>query len=136
MIKFLLDTSVYSQRLRPHPLAGVVQRWQRLGDTKLAISAICEAELLFGLEKRQSERLWREYDQYLKDRLLCLPVDSMVAKVYGKLRAGLERSGTPRADFDLVIASTALAHNLKLATLNSQHFQDIPGLVVEDWSLA
>ena len=45
----LLDTSVYSQVLKPRPLPSVVRRWRLLGDDRLAISSICEAELLYGL---------------------------------------------------------------------------------------
>lgn len=134
--EYLLDTSVYSQRLRPKPLPTVIRRWRHVGDVRLAVSAICEAELLFGLEKRQSDRLWREYETYLKDRLQCIPVDLSVAKAYATLRARLERTGAPRADFDLVIAATGLAYNLKIATLNPRHFAGIPGLIVEDWALA
>lgn len=52
MISHLLDTSVYSQRLRPRPLPSVVDRWRRLGDSSLAISCICEAELRYGLASR------------------------------------------------------------------------------------
>lgn len=133
--KVLLDTSVYSQRLRPKPAPGVVARWKQAGDQALAISVICEAELLYGLEKRKSERLWTEYDIYLKDRLVTLPVDRPVAEAYAKLRAELEGKGEPRADFDLIIAATALAYRLCLATLNTRHFQGIPGLQVEDWNL-
>jgi len=74
-ITHLLDTSVYSQRLRPKPIEAVVDRWRRLGDHRLAISSICEAELLYGLEKRDSQRLWQEYIAALKDRLVLLPID-------------------------------------------------------------
>ena len=59
MITHLLDTSVYSQRLKKHPVDKVVRRWSELGNSKLAISAICEAELLYGLEKKNSPRLWQ-----------------------------------------------------------------------------
>lgn len=130
----LLDTSVYSQRLRAKPVRRVVESWQELGDRRLAISAICEAELLFGLEKRKSERLWQEYQSGLKDRLQCLYVDSSVAAIYGILRADMESKGTPRADFDLLIAATAIHHKLTLATLNPKHFDKIPGLTVENWA--
>ena len=135
MISHLLDTNVYSQRLRPKPLRGVVDRWRRLGDASLAISAICEAELRYGLARRNSDRLWREYRDFLENRLVLLPVDKQVAAVFGQIRAGTEFRGEPRADFDLLIAATALSHKLALATLNPRHFDGIPGLQVEDWSV-
>lgn len=130
----LLDTSVYSQRLRPRPLPEVTQRWKQCGDQALAISAICEAELRYGLARRNSDRLWKEYHLYLENRLILLDVSKEVSGVYGDLKAAMEANGNPRADFDLLIAATALAHKLKLASCNVRHFRDIPELEVEDWS--
>lgn len=132
-ITHLLDTSVYSQRLRPKPSLAVVDRWRGLGDHRLAISSICEAELLYGLEKRDSQRLWREYFAALKDRLVVLPIDHAVAKIFSKIKSQMESFGEPRADFDLLIAASCLKHGLILATGNVRHFDGIPGLLVEDW---
>jgi len=132
-ITHLLDTSVYSQRLRPKPIEAVVDRWRRLGDHRLAISSICEAELLYGLEKRDSQRLWQEYIAALKDRLVLLPIDRSVAAIFAKIKSQMESSGEPRADLDLLIAATCLKYGLILATGNARHFDGIPGLRVEDW---
>lgn len=132
----LLDTSVYCQRLKPFPLPGVVHRWQALGDAALCISAICEAELRYGLARRDSARLWTEYREYLENRLVILPVDKQVSDHFGRLKAAMEQARAPRADFDLLIAATAVCHNLVLATLNIRHFTGITGLVVEDWGRA
>jgi len=130
----LLDTSVYSQPLRKSPLPEVECRWRALGDERLATSVICEAELLQGLEARNSPRLWSAYQAILKDRLPLLPVDRRVAEVYAKLATQLNQQGSPRPPFDLLIAATARADGLTVATLNVAHFNGIPGLQVEDWS--
>ncbi len=37
------------------------------------------------------------------------------------------------ADFDLLIASTALAENLILVTNNTRHYARIPGIRLENW---
>lgn len=133
MITHLLDTSIYSQRLRRKPLASVVERWCNLGDASLAISAVCESEIRFGLEKKDSPRLWSEYREFLENRLVLLPVDKSVSEVFGKIKARMQKAGTPRDDFDLLIASTAIVHGLVLATLNLRHFEGIEGLEVEGW---
>jgi predicted nucleic acid-binding protein len=135
VITHLLDTSVYSQRLRPRPLDSVVRRWRKLGDAVLAISGICEAELRYGLAQRNSARLWSEYHDFLENRLTVLPVDKAVADLFGALKAEMEAAGSPRADFDLLVAATALAHELTLATLDARQFTGIPRLRVEDWSV-
>ena len=133
MLTHLLDTSVYSQRLKPKPNEGVVRRWKTLGNETLAISACCEAELRYGLEKRDSERLWIEYETYLKDQLTLLPFGYSESVVYARLRKQLIEAGKPVADMDLLIAATAFANGLVLATLNEKHFAQIPGLKVENW---
>lgn len=134
MITHLLDTSVYSQRLKRRPLEAVVHRWSELGDAKLAISTVCEAEVLFGLEKKNSPRLWTEYEHYLKNKLAVLPLDRKVIEVYATQKAELQRSGVVIGEFDLLIGATALAHKLKVATLNTRDFERIPGLMVECWA--
>lgn len=133
MLTHLLDTSVYCQRLKPVPLAAVERRWRAAGDAALCISSICEAELRYGLAKRNSPRLWTEFRNYLENKLVLLPVDKPVADRYGELKAQMESRGTPRADVDLWIAATALTHRLILATCNARHFEGVDGLVVEDW---
>ena len=134
MLTHLLDTSVYSQRLKPNPLKPVVKRWAGLGNDALAISSCCEAEVLFGLEKKGSERMWAEYHGYLKDQVTLLPFGYTEAGCYGRLRLQLTRIGEPVAYMDLMIAATAIANKLVVATLNARHFAKIPGLQVEDWS--
>lgn len=133
-ITHLLDTSVYSQRLRKAPVKRVIQRWSELGNASLAISSICEAELLFGLQKKASPRLWTEYEQYLKNRLVVLPLERSVLETYARIKATMQDAGLVIGEFDLLIGSTAIANRLTLATLNTKDFSKIPGLAVEDWS--
>jgi tRNA(fMet)-specific endonuclease VapC len=134
MITHLLDTSVYSQRLRRHPHSGTVRRWSELGNASLAISTICEAEVLLGLEKKASARLWTEYEHYLKNQLVVLPLDRKAIEIYARIKAETLSAGLSLGEFDLLIGATALANNLKVATLNTKDFSKIPNLVIEDWS--
>lgn len=133
-LSHLLDTSVYCQPIKPKPLAPVRERWSALGDHALAVSAICEAEVLYGLELRKSPKLEALFDNLLRERLRVLPVDSGVAKHFAALKAWAKVNGRSPSDLDLLIAATARAHSLTLATLNLSHFQGFPGLIVEDWS--
>jgi predicted nucleic acid-binding protein len=130
----LLDTSVYSQPLRPRPLPSVERHWRKLGDDALAISVICEAELRFGIEKKQSARLRRDFATLLQGRLICFDVDSTIAAAFGELKAHALRNGLQPSDFDLLIAATAKTHHLTVATLNPRHFLGLHQVAVEDWS--
>ena len=73
-LSHLLDTSVYCQPIKPRPLDSVRERWTTLGDDALGISAVCEAEVLYGLELKRSARLNALYDGLLKARLRVLHV--------------------------------------------------------------
>jgi predicted nucleic acid-binding protein len=134
MATHLLDTSVYCQPLKPRPLPTVVARWTALGDDSLATSVIAEAEVLFGVKLKQSTRLTQAYEQLLRGRLRVLLIDEPVADCFAELKAFLHRSGRPLPDLDLLIAATARAHHLIVATLNPRHFTELEGVVVEDWS--
>lgn len=130
----LLDTSVFSQPIKDRPLAGVLDRWSSLGDAALCTSAICVAEVLQGLEERNSSKYWRRYRELLEHQYPVLPFDEAVADIFGKLSAALRKTGRPKPALDLMIAATAMCHQLMVVTLNVGDFDGIPGLKLEDWS--
>lgn len=133
-VTHLLDTSVYCQPIRKKPLPSVVARWMALGDNALCVSVHCEAEVLQGLEAKQSTQLWDRYQHLLQGRLPILDVTVEVAQTYAALAGPLIRRGMSRPVVDLFIAATAKRSGLILATLNLRHFVGIEGLAVEDWS--
>jgi tRNA(fMet)-specific endonuclease VapC len=63
-----------------------------------------------------------------------LPLSNDTLKKFGQLKAQLRKAGTPVADFDLLIASVAIAKNLILVTNNTRHYQRISGLNLENWN--
>ena len=130
----LLDTSVYAQPLRPRPLPAVRARSRDIGESRMAVSIVSEAELLYGLRLRDSRALRARYERLLRDRLPVLAFDRAVAEAYAALEVGQKEAGRPVPEFDLVIAATALAHRLTIATLDVAHFSAIEDVSFEDWS--
>jgi predicted nucleic acid-binding protein len=55
------------------------------------------------------------------------------AEIYGKIRAELEKKGTPLTEPDMRTASIALCHKLVLVTGNEKHFSRISGLTIDNW---
>lgn len=114
-------------------------RWQAIGDTSIVTSVICEAEVMYGIlnEKRRNatSRLGERYAALLKGKFDVLPVDLAVVEAYAELRDDLFTRNRTIGDMDLLIAATAKAHNLVVATLNTNDFNVIQGIAVEDWSL-
>lgn len=135
MITHLLDTSVYCQVLKPIPIPAVRERWTALGDARLAVSVICEAEVLYGLKLKNSAGLLDKFDRLLRGRLPMLPVNAEVAERFAAMKARQHSAGRQVSDFDLLIAATAAVHRLIVATLNHRDFAAIHGVAVEDWSL-
>lgn len=129
----LLDTSVYSQPIRDVPLECVMQRWNELDENDIAISAVVHAEVLQGLIARDSKKFWSRYHALLASQYLVLPFDSAVAATYARVVVELQQVGKPKPIADLMIAATAVQHNLTLATLNIKAFSGIPGLKTEYW---
>jgi tRNA(fMet)-specific endonuclease VapC len=99
----------------------------------LAVTAITVAELMHGAHKsaQPAENLAR-VDTFLS-AVLVLPFESFAARLFGQLKASLERQGTLASDLDLQIAAIALHHRVPLATHNQKHFARIRGLVLDDW---
>lgn len=133
-MKYLLDTSVYCQPIKRDPNSVCQKRWQKAGDSILAVPTMIIAEIEYGLFLKSSERLWSAYRAILKDRLPILQFDVSSASVFGELKAKQNQVGKTVDDFDLAIAAIAINHNLTVATLNSRHFTLIDMLQWEDWS--
>jgi len=60
-----------------------------------------------------------------------LPLSDEVARLFGKEAVRLGKLGQTIPDFDLVIAATALHHDLILMSEDRTHFSRIPGLKLE-----
>ena len=62
-----------------------------------------------------------------------LLIDEPAAEQFGRLKAILRRAGRPIGDIDLFIAGVALPHRLTVVTNNTNHFERLPGLSLENW---
>jgi len=91
-------------------------------------------ELYYGAYKSQKTTSNLAKIKTLENALEIIPVGNESVEIFGMLKANLEKSGTPLDDFDLILASCALAHNLILVTNNEKHFQRIEGLRMENWT--
>lgn len=100
---------------------------------EVAISAITEAELLYGAHKSQRREHNLAAIVDFSAQMDVLAFDSEVTDAYAQLRALLERQGTPIGPLDLMIAATALAYAVPLVTNNTREFQRVPRLQLEDW---
>jgi tRNA(fMet)-specific endonuclease VapC len=130
-MSFLLDTNICSAHLkRP---SGLIHRFVEHGGG-LFIPTIVLAELYtWAYRKRNAAKVLAVIDQDLLDDVTIVDFDHQCALRYGQVRSGLLAQGVVVNPVDLMIAATALAHDLTLVTHNTRDFAAVPGLRVVDW---
>jgi tRNA(fMet)-specific endonuclease VapC len=129
---YLLDTNIASYVIKGN-VAVVRRHIERVPMAQLAISAVTEGELLYGVARRpEAMRLQAVVNEFLL-RVTTHAWDSSVARRYAALRAARERIGRPIGNLDMMIAAHALALGAVLVT-NDQVFSGIDGLEVENWA--
>lgn len=129
-VRYLLDTDTASfiiKRRSPSLMATLMQVPPR----DLAISAVTEAELRYGLMRLpEDHRLHVAVDVFLST-LQVLPWSA--AAPYARIRQRLTTGGLPIGELDMMIAAHAIAMDAVLVTSNTRHFARIAGLRLENW---
>jgi tRNA(fMet)-specific endonuclease VapC len=130
--RYLLDTNTASYIIKGS-VPRVRERLMKVPMSQVLISAVTEAELLFGAaRKREAVRLKTAIDEFLL-RVDSLPWDSNAARRYADLRAALEMGGIPMGNLDMMIAAHAWAVEAVLVT-NDRSFRRLKHLKIEDWT--
>lgn len=131
---YLFDTDALSQIIKKSPSISFIRRLSSLDPDKQFTTAITVGELVYGAYKSDRPQYFIEkLDRYVWPNVQVLPFDEDSAKVFGRLKAELERKGTPLTEADLRIASIAIHHGLTVITGNTKHFSKIQELLIEDW---
>lgn len=130
-MKYLLDTNIVIFLLRGRE--EVARAIEKVGFENCAISEITKAELLAGYYKSLLKGGGRK--QGLLDflnEIAVIPI-SIAIETYSRELARLQLAGEAIDDFDLLIASTAVAGHFILVTDNTTHLGRVQGVVVENW---
>ena len=135
-IKYLLDTNVVSEPLRPKPSGTVLRKLQK-HEQEIAIASVVWHELRFGVERLPSSRRREVVERYLEEVVLpAIPIlayDQWAAEWHARERARLvSRGGTP-SFADGQIAAIAHIHDLTVVTFNEADFRRFEGLQVTTW---
>jgi len=133
MIEYLLDTNICIYIIKRKPIK-VFEKFKSLAFGSIGISSITLAELQYGIMKSSIPERNREALEIFLTPLEIVDFDYNATIEYGKIRADLERKGTPIGPLDTLIASHALSLDLTLITNNEKDFSRIPGLKIENWT--
>ena len=116
-MSYLVDTSWIIEYLRNNPLAH--DRLRTFRDEGLYVSVITLAELYRGVFRSNNPERTEHGLQDFIQGVTVLEITSAIARLFGELDASLRRRGTAVAELDLLIAATALQHDLTLLTKDS-----------------
>ena len=131
---YLFDTDSLSNILKKNPSALLIEKLMALPGELQFTTSINISEIYFGAYRSVNrKKILQTYEKKVFPNLNILPFDTDSGKIYGRLKAQLEKRGLPKSEPDLRIAAIAIQHNMVLVTGNVKHFIDIPGLKIEDW---
>lgn len=131
-MKYMLDTNICIGLIRQKP-QKLIRRLTHCEPGEVGVSSITIAELAFGANKSdQIEQNLSALEQFL------LPVeiadfDQQASAAYGVIHAYLEREGKVIGSMDMLIGAHALSLGVTLITNNTNEFQRIAKLKIEDW---
>ena len=139
-MKYLLDTCIISELVKPTPNRKVVDWINELPSEALFLCAITIGEVRKELTKlpdsKKKERLTLWLNTLLteyNERIFF--IDLMVCENWGVLQGNAEKAGTPMSTIDGLIAATAYTHNLTLSTRNENDFTPSNIPIINPWKL-
>ncbi len=131
-MRYLLDTNICIYLIKKQP-QSVLQKFNTCVVGEIGISAITVAELEYGVYKSLYQSRNQQALKCFLTPLVVVAFDERVAVVYGKIRAALEKKGTPIGSLDTLIAAHALSLGVTLVTNNIKEFERVPNLNYENW---
>ena len=136
MSRYLLDTNILSEPLRPAPNPKILERLRRHQE-QLATASVVWHELLFGCHRLPASERRTAIEEYLHKVVAAsieiLPYDERAARSHAVERARLALAGRTPPFADGQIAAVARTHDLILVTRNLADYGGFQDLQIEDW---
>ncbi len=132
-VQYLLDTDMCIYLLNGDE--RVKSRVAQVGVEAISVSILTVGELYFGAynSARLEANLERIHEFLSSPGPIVLSIDDAAAEYFGKFKAALRRDGKPIGDVDLLIAGVAASRDLKVVTNNTEHFERIADISLENW---
>ncbi len=136
---YLLDTNVVSEAIKPRPEARMMIWLAAQPSSSLYLSVLTLGEIEQGITRspspRRAERLtkWLEEDLVPRFRGRLLSVDTEVMRTWGRITGRALLQGRPVGYMDSLLAASAIAHGLILATRNVSDMAALPVQTINPW---
>ncbi|MCP4347928.1 MAG: type II toxin-antitoxin system VapC family toxin [Desulfobacterales bacterium] len=138
-MKYLLDTCVISEVIKPSPNEQVVKWIADRDKETLFLSVLTIGELHKGInklpesEKKTDIQLWMKYDLYKRFGKRILGITEEIAIIWGKIQATSEKQGRKMPAIDSLLAATGIFHKLILVTRNTSDFEACEVSLFNPW---
>ncbi|MDY6329134.1 MAG: type II toxin-antitoxin system VapC family toxin [Lachnospiraceae bacterium] len=131
-MRYMLDTNICIYLIKHKP-PQVFEKLQEHNPDEICISSVTYAELVHGVEKSKAVERNRLALTILLANIEILDFDMKAAEEYGRIRADLEKKGTPIGPLDMMIAGHAKSLGYTVVTNNVGEFKRVEGLQYENW---
>ena len=132
-MRYMLDTNICIYTIKHKP-EKVFQRLQEINPEDICVSSVTYAELVHGVEKSAAVEKNRLALLMLLAKIEILNFDVDAADCYGKIKADLDKKGTPIDPLDMMIAGHAMSMGYAVVTNNVKEFSRVQGLILENWT--
>lgn len=131
---YLFDTDTLSNIVKQKPSVQLLEKLHDLPRTLQYTSAINVGEIYYGANRSpRKDKILKAFEERVFPNVNILPFDRESGRLFGIMKADLEKRGIAISEPDLRIAAVTIQHNLILITGNTKHFKKIPGLRIENW---
>jgi predicted nucleic acid-binding protein len=139
-LKYLLDTCVISELIKPERCNQIVKWIKSRKEDSLYISVLTIGEICKGIsklpdsQKKKSLRNWIDND--LKKRFggRILEITEEIATSWGEIQAKSEKEGKKMPVIDSLIAATAIKNNLTVVTRNVKDIENSGCKSINPWA--
>ncbi len=125
-MRYLLDTDWIINLLAGK--AAAEAKIQHLDPEEIVISLVTVAEIYESAFTYANPEAHIQAFRSFLDNFHLLSLNLPIIEKFAEVRAYLRRRGQLIADFDILLAATALHHDLIVLTFNKKHFERIPDL--------
>ena len=130
---YMLDTNICIYAIKHKP-EKVFHKLKEVEPEDVCVSSVTYAELVHGVEKSAAVEKNRLALSLLLANIDIMDFDVNAADHYGKIRAALEKKGTPIGPLDMMIAGHAQSLGLTIVTNNVKEFSRVDNLKIENWA--
>ena len=133
MTRYLLDTNLISEAIKPRPSPMVLDWLGQQSSSDLFIASFTIAEVWRGILIKEPGRRKRDLETWFAGpdgpgvlfAGRTLSFDERAALEWARITAENHLAGRPRGIADMIIAATALANDCTVVTLNERDFSGV-----------